>query len=348
MPMIGRKRDDDVHQNGASPASRHRARSVSDEAIRRDHPTIGLITALPEEFAAMRDLLDDPVTKYVSRDPSRYILGVLPSPETQPYHTVALTMLGATATDAAADGCANMIRSYPSIKALIMVGIAAGIPLVNRPERHVRLGDIVVADGIVDYDHISVEPNGTQPRQGFSLPSARLMRSANILKSDELSGLRPWEQWLITAAKSYSGYARPNERTDIVHDAAGYRLDHPRRDRSGHRRGYPKVHYGLIGSADRSLSDVVTRDELAARHRLLAVEMEGAAIGTTTSLHGREWFVVRGISDYGDSQRNTAWRRYASLVAAAYVRSLLETCPPFGYEDDRRNRGQANGRYRGS
>jgi nucleoside phosphorylase len=346
--MIGRKREDGVHQNGASPAPRRRARGAAVESIHSDQPTIGLITAIPEEFAAMSDLLDDPFTRYVSRDPARYTLGTLPSPDTQPRHMVALTLLGATATDAAADGCANMIRSYPSIKVLIMVGIAAGIPQVNRPERHVRLGDIVIAEEIVDYDHISVESNGTQPRQGFPSPSARLMRGANILKSDELSGLRPWEQWVTIAAKSDSGYTRPNERTDIVHDAAGYQLDHPRRDRSGHRRGYPKVHYGRIGSADRSLSDVVTRDELAARHRLLAVEMEGAAIGTSSSLHGREWFVVRGISDYGDNRRNNNWRRYASLAAAAYVRSLLATCPPFGHEDEDRDRGQVNGRYRGS
>jgi nucleoside phosphorylase len=307
-----------------------------------DRPAIGLITAIPEEFTAMRGLLEDPADEYVTGDPARYTLGVLPSREAEPLHNVVLTMLGATATDAAADGCAHMIRSFPSIRVVIMIGIAAGIPNVSRPEHHVRLGDIVVAtDGILDYDHVSVGPNGTQQRQGFPTPSARLARCVNILKSDELGGRRPWEQWLDTRSRpGLAGYARPNDRKDVVRDSLGHPLDHPRRDRSGHRKGFPKVHYGLIGSADRAISDVATRDQLAAQHGLLAVEMEGAAIGASSSLNGREWFVVRGISDYGDSQRDGTWRKYASLVAGAYVRALLANCLPMGYEDDHRNRKQ--------
>jgi nucleoside phosphorylase len=310
-----------IPQHAASLAQWARTRGALDTSGGSDRPTIGLVTAIPEEFTAMRSLVEDPADYYVSGDPARYTLGMLPSRDAEPLHNVVLTMLGATATDAAADGCAHMIRSFPAIKVLIMIGIAAGIPNVNRPERHVRLGDIVVAtDGIIDYDHVSVGPDGVQLRHGFPMPSARLTRCVNILKSYELGGWRPWEQWLDTTSRpGLVGYARPNERKDVVRDSSGYPLDHPRRNRSGHRRGFPKVHYGLIGSADRSLSDVATRDQLAAQHRLLAVEMEGAAIGASSSLNGREWFMVRGISDYGDSQRDDTWRKYASLVAAAYV-----------------------------
>lgn len=281
----------------------------------------------------MRHLLDHTIERYIPDDPTRYILGELPSLGDQAPHDVALTMLGATATDAAADGCANLLRSFTSIKVMIMVGTAAGVPNVSRPEQHVRLGDIVVATaGVVDYDHIHVGVDGTKLRnRSFPVPSARLSRCADILKSDELGGQRPWEQWLdITTRPGLSGYTRPNERTDTVYNSAGYLLDHPRRDRSGHRKGFPKVHYGLIGTADRSISDVATRDQIATQYGLLAIEMEGAAIGTSSSLNGREWFVVRGVSDYGDSQRNGTWRKYASLTAAAYVRSLLATCQPLG------------------
>ncbi|HEX4722415.1 MAG TPA: hypothetical protein VH333_07865 [Pseudonocardiaceae bacterium] len=322
--MLGRKRDESTRQHGASSLARRRAPDKS-EPPGRDQPTFGLVTALPVEYTAIRTLLTDTADMYVAPDLARYTVGSLPSVQGQPDHTVALTLLGATGTDAAADGCANMIRSYPSIRAMVMVGIAAGIPQVNRPDQHVRLGDIVVAEGLVDYDHVSVGPEGTELRQGFPLPSPMLMRCANILRTDELREERPWEQWLTPAL---NGYSRPSERKDVVYDSAGYELRHPRRDRSGHRRGAPKVHYGLIGSADRSLRDVVTRDQIAMRHRLLAIEMEGTAIGISSSLNGREWFVVRGISDYGDSMRNNTWRGYASLVAAAYTRSLLATCMP--------------------
>lgn len=280
----------------------------------------------------MSGLLEDSVDRYVSPDPAQYTVGGLPSVPGQPNHTVALTLLGSTATNAAADGCANMIRSYPSIKVVIMVGIAAGIPQVSRPDCHVRLGDVVVAEGMVEYDHVTVDPGGTQLRQGFPVPSPVLMRCANKLRALELRDVRPWEQWLTI---DFESYARPNERTDIVYDNSGNRLGHPRRDRSGHRKGFPKVHYGLIGSADRSVRDVDTRDHIAARHRLMAIEMEGAAIGISSSLNGREWFVVRGISDYGDNMRNGTWRGYASLAAAAYVRSLLAQCGPLSVDRPR-------------
>jgi nucleoside phosphorylase len=338
MAIIGRRRGDGVPPNGSSPADRGRAPGTPVAPEPRQRPTVGLITALAEEFTAMRCLFDDATDGYVPTDPARYTTGVLPGLDSQPSHAVVLTMLGATATDAAADGCANMIRSFPSIRVVIMVGIAAGIPHVNRPELHVRLGDIVAAtEGIVEYDHVSVGRDGTRLRTGFPLPSALLVRSANILKSEELRDQRPWEQWLDTSRPGLSGYARPNERTDIVYDVAGYPLDHPRRDRSGHRKGFPKVHHGLIGSADRSLCDAATRDQLAARHRLIAMEMEGAAIGTSSTLSGRGWFVVRGVSDYGDSQRNGLWRKYASLAAAAYVRSLLAASLPLGHQDEHRD-----------
>ncbi|HEX5403540.1 MAG TPA: hypothetical protein VFX16_14710 [Pseudonocardiaceae bacterium] len=299
-----------------------------------DGPTIGLITAVPEEFVAMRALIDEPVDRYVDDDPARYTVGTMPSAGGRPPHPVALATLGATATDAAANGCANLARSFPSIIVVVMVGIAAGVPAVIRPERHVRLGDIVVAEGVVDYDHIRVLTDGAELRRGFPVPCAMLTRSTTILRSDEMIGHRPWEEWLdISSRPGLHSYGRPTDATDIVYDASGHKLDHPRRDRTGHRKGYPKVHYGLVGSADRALSDVGVRDQLAAQHSVLALEMEGAGIGGSAFLNDLAWFMVRGVSDYGDSHRDSVWRRYASLTAAAYVRALLATCLPLAQSD---------------
>jgi nucleoside phosphorylase len=293
-------------------------------------PTVGLVTAIPEEFVAMRALLEGIWAQDVDGDPAHYLRGRLPSRDVRRHHNVVLTQLSATATNAAADGCAQLLRSFPSVDVLIMVGIAAGIPNPVRPDRHVRLGDIVVAThGIVDYDHVRALPGGPVPRQQFPSPSPRLARCADMLKQDELAGERPWERWLDPKQPPLlPGYGRPSEGSDILFDAAGGRLDHPRRDKSGHRKGFPKLHHGLIGSADRSVRDVVTRDQLAAEHGFLAIEMEGAGIGVSGFLNGREWFVVRGISDYGDPHRDETWRRYASLTAAAYARALLAKSLP--------------------
>ncbi|MBA8927767.1 nucleoside phosphorylase [Kutzneria viridogrisea] len=294
-------------------------------------PTVGLLTATPEEFAAMRAFLDSVVELRVAEDPATYVLGALPSWDCGRRHNVVLTLLGSTANSAAANGCANLARSFPTVELTIMVGIAAGIPNPVRHEQHVRRGDIVVATrGVVDYDHVRVVGGDTELRRAFSLPSPRLVRCADMLQADELVGdRRPWENLLdLSVRPELAKYSRPPTRSDILLDSSGARLRHPSRSRSGHREGFPKVHYGSIGSADRSLRDVAVRDELAKRYGFLAVEMEGSGIGSSSTLNGLEWFVVRGISDYGDTHRDHAWRRYAALAAAAYVRSLLGKCTP--------------------
>jgi hypothetical protein len=88
------------------------------------------------------------------------------------------------------------------------------------------------------------------------------------------------------------------------------------------------VHYGRIGSGDRSLRNASKRDEIAAAHDVLAIEMEGKGVGNAGFSAGVEWFVIRGVSDYGDGHVSRRWRKYASLAAAAYTRALLAECPP--------------------
>jgi Phosphorylase superfamily len=125
-------------------------------------------------------------------------------------------------------------------------------------------------------------------------------------------------------------YARPQESSDLLYadDRATDPIPHPDLALTGHRPGRPKVHYGLIASGDRSLRSARKRDEIAAAHDVLAIEMEGKGLGYAGFSVGVEWLVIRGISDYGDAHVTRDWRRYASLAAAGYSRALLAECPP--------------------
>ncbi len=155
-------------------------------------------------------------------------------------------------------------------------------------------------------------------REGISRPSPLLTSAVTVLRAEEMSGRRPWEVWLDPAAHGLPPqFARPGG-ADAPSDPS-------------RRPGWPKVHYGHIGSADKSLRSAAFRDAVAAKHDLLAVEMEGQGIGNGAFLGGREWFVIRGVSDHGDSATGQAWRQPAALAAAAFTRALLcytDVIPP--------------------
>ena len=280
----------------------------------------------------MRMLLDEPTPMRTMGDRADYLVGTLPSLDARLDHTVVLTLTADTGTHATADSCKSLITSFPSVNVVIMVGIAAGVPAPTCPDRHVRLGDIVVATlGIVDYRHVVHRADGDELRQPFPRPSALLNRVDRMLQAGEYAQQRPWEAWLEPSHKvELHDFRRPPDDSDVLHDTVDPTrvISHPARRLSGHRAGWPKVHRGRIGSADVSMRSSRERDELAFRYKLLAFEMEGAGIGSSGFLNGLEWFMVRGISDYGDEHISTRWRRYASLAAAAYIRSLLGATSP--------------------
>ena len=292
-------------------------------------PTFGILTALPEEFAAMRSFIDGPRRASVEGDRADYLIGTMPSAQCGKAHTVALTMQSEIGNAAAASACTNLLRSYQLVRCLLVVGIAAGVPDPGRPERHVRLGDIVVARGIADYDNVRETDNGPISRRSFPPPSPLLERRARLLQAGEMIGDRPWEDLLAVQTRLFPGFGRPPESADVVYssDSHGASIPHPDMTLSGHRPGQPKVHSGLIASGDRSLRSARQRDKIAASYDVLAIEMEGKGLGNTGFYEGVEWFTARGISDYGDRHVTPTWRRYASMAAAAYIRALLTTTP---------------------
>ena len=128
--------------------------------------TIGIIAALAIEGAAMRTLMSGPRPVRMQDDPNEYRMGRLDSAEPGRPHRAVLVTLAESDTRNAAATCTDMLRSFPHIRCVIMVGIAGGVPAPRRPQEHVRLGDVVIAlDGIVDYGHVRQGPDGAEPRR---------------------------------------------------------------------------------------------------------------------------------------------------------------------------------------
>jgi nucleoside phosphorylase len=292
-------------------------------------PTFGVVATSPEAAAAIQSLLGG-LVQPVDDDRRHYTLGELPSKTRERPHAVAVSTIADAGSSRAAAAAADLIRTFPTVGCILLVGVGGGVPRPREPLRHVRLGDVVVSSwGLVDFDHVDQRVDGPVLRNGTPVPSELLKASVTALRTEQELGRRPWEAWTARVGERLEGYRRPDPATDVVRDWRGRRLAHPDPVLSGHRVGVPKVHHGVIGTSDRSLRDARVRDELAAAHELLAFEMEAEGVGTASSLAGREWLVVLGIGNYADQYADDeTWRRYAAAAAAGYVAALLtETSP---------------------
>lgn len=257
---------------------------------------IGIVTALPEEFVAVTRMLGDPAPFSADGDRNVYVRAELAC------GPVVATSLAVMGNSSAAHACAHLVRSFAEVRAVVMCGIALGVPRPHDPERDVRLGDIVVgSSGIVHVSHRRVTDAGST-RRGDPLPaSPLLLRAVNELRAAALRGSEPWRPLLDDLPSPL--YRRPPSDREC------------------------RVFHGRIGSGDELLRNAARRDELAVADDLLAIEMEGAGAALGAALDGRECLVVRGVSDYGDAAKSDEWRYAAALAAATYVRALLEALP---------------------
>jgi nucleoside phosphorylase len=138
-----------------------------------------LIAALPVEFAAIQAMLDQPFPSI--QDGIKYVLGRIGQ------HTVVATLLTHMGNNFAAIGATKVIRVFPSIKDLLMVGIAAGVPQPG----DVQLGDIVVSDkgGVVQHDNVKRTDGKIEIRDTSQRPSAHLTRAVREMQTLAIQGV---------------------------------------------------------------------------------------------------------------------------------------------------------------
>jgi len=295
-------------------------------------PTVGIITPLPKEYAAARAMLEE-TREHTVPGPGagrRYLLGELPAAGGGRHILVlALADMG---NNLSAARVTRLVEHFPKVRSIIVVGIAGGIPHPERPVEHVRLGDIVVSnrEGVVQYDFDKEEYDFENespviiPRHSPRPPSAELNEAARLLEAAELSGNRPWMN-NIQLADHLPGVDRPPDATDKLasSDDPSLTVSHPAD--LMRTLGQPRVFLGPIASANKLLKNPKLRDALRNSYHVKAVEMEASGIADATWTAGIGYLVVRGICDYCDMSKGEAWQYYAAVVAAAYMRALLES-----------------------
>jgi nucleoside phosphorylase len=294
-------------------------RASQDSGICR--PDIGIVTVLEEEFRALLLQLEDPAVTAIKDDPHAYVCGRLPSRTRQgsPDVEVVLMKQLRMTNPSAATATISMIKAFPTVQEVLLVGIAGAIPRPHVPDKNVALGDVVLSDriGVWHTDHVTVFRGIRVPRGGLPPPSPRLIGAVDRLAA---YGHLPasMQARLDKLARQDARFTRPLPATDVLYSPSRRVI------RRGGVSAQSRVFRGVIASGNPLVRDAYERDRIGRASGALALDMEGAGVAEAAWSTNRRYFVVRGLSDYCDSDKNDQWHWFASAAAAAVSVSIVE------------------------
>ncbi len=246
-------------------------------------------------------------------------------------HAVALVQPTRTGNNHAAICVTRLFATFANLGYVVLCGIAGGAPTPGDDERDIYLGDLVLADGVFQYDFGHVRPQTMDAGREAIAPDEVFLGISNQLLGMEIRGERPWcdrlNARLPQLIKSNPRFARPTDGQGVFNyeqvsgNAATTIERKPPYDK-------PRLFRGAIGSANCVLKDPFRRDKLRdGKPRVLAVEMEGAGVADACRTMGLHFTVVRGICDYCDQHKKDHWQFYAAAAAASLAYCIVERLP---------------------
>ncbi|EPH05514.1 hypothetical protein HMPREF1531_00943, partial [Propionibacterium sp. oral taxon 192 str. F0372] len=97
---------------------------------------------------------------------------------------------------------------------------------------------------------------------------------------------------------------------------------------------FPVLRIGIVLSGDKLVDNITFRDALCSAGNVVGGEMEGSGLHTACRERRVEGLVVKGISDWGDGNKNgrlkSAHQKQAARAAATVTRAILERGPLSG------------------
>lgn len=181
------------------------------------------------------------------------------------------------------------------VSEVLFTGVAGGLG------QGVRVGDVVVADALVQHD---MDASPLFPR--FELPGLGV--AALSPPADATARVKAAVEQALSPAALAAGGAL----SDVHLDELGL--------------GAPRVHQGLILSGDQFIHARQTcRALLQGQATALAVEMEGAAVAQVCHDFGVPYAIVRTISDRADDDAHIDFPKFIASVASRYSLAIVET-----------------------
>ncbi|EWC43627.1 hypothetical protein DRE_01514 [Drechslerella stenobrocha 248] len=315
--------------------------------------SVGWICAIEVEYVAAQCFLDEeyePLEFLPINDCNHYTLGRIGK------HNVVIATLpdGEYGISSATAVLKDMLRSFPTIRICLMVGVGGGAP---SSKHDIRLGDIVVSaprngmGGVFQYDYgksIQGYAQGFRHTGFLNQPPSLLRTAVTGLAARYRRKGHQFEHAINKVLGEYPRlrreFRRPDPSSDklyqsgVVHPVEGDKscaiacgedssalVSRPERTEDDN----PTIHYGIIASANRLMKDAIVRDSFA-ETGVLCFEVEAAGL-----VNQFPCLVIRGICDYSDSHKNKVWQGYAAMTAAAYAKDLLSEISATKAESER-------------
>ena len=311
----------------------------------RHNFNIVVFCASPEEAGEVEKIFDYRFTSAGKHgdDPNSYTLGHICG------HHIVLVHLRKTGLTVANTAAIHLLSSFPQIKLAFVVGICGVVPRINETE--VYLGDCIIGTGVVQYDHgyqhhkrfkrktaIEHAPQAVYGEAGNFISKLRVKRNqTNIQKrirdllqqkmnAEEINWLDPELDCLYD--KSYKHYhSVPDPKCDICEpDLEVCRkpcekipCDKKKISRTRKTIDPPRLHFGVVGSANTLMKSAEQRETIAKEDSVIAFETESCGIWDS-----RSTIILRAASTYADSHGNDIWQPFATTVAACTFRAALE------------------------
>jgi nucleoside phosphorylase len=135
-----------------TPIIKPQTYTSSSKPTSRSHFSIAIFCALPLEADAVSELFDETWNEDGERfgraagDDNAYTFGNIL------HHNVVLIHMAGVGKAAASQAASSVRSSYPEIKLALVVGVCGGVPSYSEGREDLILGDVVISDGIVQYD----------------------------------------------------------------------------------------------------------------------------------------------------------------------------------------------------
>ncbi|MCV7410214.1 5'-methylthioadenosine/adenosylhomocysteine nucleosidase [Mycobacterium florentinum] len=250
--------------------------------------TIGVICAIPQEWAYLRSVLSGAQREQIAQT-------TFDTGELDAYRVVlAAAGMGKVNTGLVATLLADRFHCHT----IVFTGVAGGLD----PRLHI--GDIVIADRVVQHDF-------------------------GIIEDERLAPYQPGHVPFINPTDRFGYPVEPELLDRVKHRLEGFTLP-ALAAAAGGTGTPPRISYGTVLTGDQYLHCESSRTRLHDELGGLAIEMEGGALAQVCEAFGIPWLVIRALSDLAGTDSGVDFNLFVEEVAISSARVLLRLLPALG------------------